>query len=258
MLQNLNTPLGLINLYSVLPIIGSIVSVLVQMFLLFKYGKKVRYILFSALYGFYSVVGNYLGSFVRVITYGSNRKRGMLESVTGNYGKHFIGTVIFIAVFAGICTYVLYKVLLKKTESWEKTFFVVTDALSVGFLIQHIFGRFGCFFNGCCYGNAYEGFGAMRFPYSDVSYKVFPSQLFEIILTSFLLLLIIILIIKNKHIFGIALSGFAVIIFLSEIWIDKKGTRLFYGFSVIQFFAILLLALGIIHILYAKKLEKGL
>lgn len=48
--------------------------------------------------------------------------------------------------------------------------------------LAQAFGRIGCFFNGCCYGIPYEGFGALHYPvgaYPPSGIGLFPSQLTE-------------------------------------------------------------------------------
>lgn len=60
--------------------------------------------------------------------------------------------------------------------------------------LAQAFGRIGCFFNGCCYGIPYEGFGAIHYPagaYPPAEIGLFPSQLTE---SAFLFLLTALLI----------------------------------------------------------------
>ena len=45
------------------------------------------------------------------------------------------------------------------------------DILGVGLMLALVFGRLGCFFNGCCYGKPTNSFISVRFPYDSLSYQ---------------------------------------------------------------------------------------
>lgn len=258
MFPTIETPVGTFELYGLAAILGAVVAVVVQMILLYRWTRQWRCILFSALYGLYSWLGGYGSSVVRLLSYeDGGRTGGFWNNVAGDYGKHYLGTVLVIAVLAVPGTFALYKLLFRQQREWKKYMLHVTNALAVGILLQHIFGRLGCFARGCCFGIPYQGIFSVTFPYGEVSYAVFPTQLFEILCALVLLIIIGILLHRGKAVFGIALTGFAVIIILSEFLIDKRGTRLFYGISVIQWFAILLGIIGVGYIIWMGKLQKA-
>ncbi len=257
MFQIIETPLGSLDLYDLLTVLGAVLSVLVQMILLYRWTGKWRSILFSALYGLYSWAGGYGSSIVRILSYDDGGKTdGFWKSVAGDYGKHYLGTVLVIAILALPATVILYRLMFRKEKECNQYIRYVTNALAVGILIQHICGRFGCFVRGCCFGIPYQGFLSVTFPYGQVSYPVFPTQLFEIVCTILLLLFISILIVKKKSVFGTTLIGFSVIVFLSEFLMDKRGTRLFYNVTVIQWFAILLCLFGIVLAIWFQRMKK--
>lgn len=257
MFQIIETPLGSLDLYDLMAIFGAVISVLAQMVLLYRWTGKWRSILFSALYGLYSWVGGYGSSIVRVLSYDDGGKTdGFWKSVAGDYGKHYLGTVLVIAILAVPATAMLYRLMFRKGKECNRYILYVTNALAVGILVQHICGRFGCFARGCCFGMPYQGFLSITFPYGQVSYSVFPTQLFEILCTSLLLLLISILIVKKKAVFGVTLMGFSVIIFLSEFLMDQRGTRLFYNLTVIQWFAMLLCLFGIALTIWLQRMKR--
>ncbi|HPC95950.1 MAG TPA: prolipoprotein diacylglyceryl transferase [Sedimentisphaerales bacterium] len=45
------------------------------------------------------------------------------------------------------------------------------DALAVGLMLALVFGRIGCFLNGCCYGKPTDLPWAVRFPYGSFAYR---------------------------------------------------------------------------------------
>jgi len=57
----------------------------------------------------------------------------------------------------------------------------VTDALAPSIALGHMFGRLGCFFEGCCYGKACAAPWAVKFPPPHVMAGVpaHPTQLYE-------------------------------------------------------------------------------
>jgi phosphatidylglycerol:prolipoprotein diacylglycerol transferase len=57
----------------------------------------------------------------------------------------------------------------------------IADAFAPSIALGHMFGRLGCFFEGCCYGKACSLPWAVRFPLSHVmgSTPVHPTQLYE-------------------------------------------------------------------------------
>ncbi len=248
MLPMIRTPWGEIELYYAAQTAGAIVSVLVQMVLLYRAFRNFRSLWFAPLYGLYSWLGGLAGSLIRVLSY-TSFEGTLWENVTGNYGKHFIGTVLVAAVLAVPCIWLLHKILYQGRRDWKKDMTPVTNSLAVGILIQHIFGRLGCFARGCCYGIPSNGIFSMTFPYASVSYSVFPSQLFEMIGTVLLLLITVWFVCRKKAVFGGVICGFSCLIFLSEFLMDKRGTTMYYHLTVIQWFAVLLFCLGIVHLI---------
>ena len=45
------------------------------------------------------------------------------------------------------------------------------DILGVGLMLALVFGRLGCFFNGCCFGKPTNSFISVRFPYGSLAYE---------------------------------------------------------------------------------------
>ena len=146
-------------------------------------------------------------------------------------GTHFIGIVIASCVFLPLIFGWIYK----------ENAVEMLDVVAFFFPIQHIFNRLGCYSEGCCYGIPMSGALSVRFPDEVLSYRVFPSQLFEAFCMVILLVLIIVLFVKKKHIFNITMAGFGLSILVSECFMDKRGTVMYMGFTVIQLAAVLLI-----------------
>ena len=191
-------------------------------------------------------VGPFLGSMIRNLTYPltGNFTEDALRVIYGG-GNHFIGTVI-VSFFI---LPVLYRKLYKKEAE------AVLNAMAFYFVIQHFFSRIGCFFEGCCYGIPVHGGLAVKFPDDVLTYKVFPSQLFEAACMLFLMAVLIILYRKGKDIFYVCIAGFAIVIIISEIFMDKSGTVMYLNLSVIQIAAILLLTSTIICCLHRRRIQ---
>ncbi len=57
----------------------------------------------------------------------------------------------------------------------------VADCLAPGIALGHVFGRFGCLFNGCCFGSPSTLPWAIQFPHDHTTYPahVHPAQVYE-------------------------------------------------------------------------------
>ena len=86
--------------------------------------------------------------------------------------KVFEGGLVFFGGFCGAALILLGMCIWRKWAIWK-----VADLVAPALALGHAFGRMGCLLNGCCYGFAYEGFGAFR--YVDENHGTFPLQLFS-------------------------------------------------------------------------------
>ena len=86
--------------------------------------------------------------------------------------KVFEGGLVF---FGGFCAAAICLLVMCSWRKWAV--WKVADLVSPALALGHAFGRMGCLLNGCCYGFAYEGFGAFR--YMHVEHGTFPLQLFS-------------------------------------------------------------------------------
>lgn len=163
-------------------------------------------------------------------------------------GTHFIGIVIASCVFLPLIFGWIYK------ENAAE----MLDIVAFFFPIQHIFNRLGCFSEGCCYGIPMSGALSVKYPDEVLSYRVFPSQLFEAFCMVILLVLIIVLFVKKKHIFYITMAGFGLSILVSECFMDKRGTVMYMGLTVIQLSALLLIIITLFSWRIGKRKKKHL
>jgi phosphatidylglycerol:prolipoprotein diacylglycerol transferase len=120
--------------------------------------------------------------------------------------------------------------------------------------VAQAFGRIGCFFNGCCYGIPYEGFGAVYYPegaYPPSGIGLFPSQLTE---SAFLFLLtpVLIWILSKNNQPGLT-TGYYLILygifrFINEFFrSDPRGAIGFLSTS--QFISLFIIASGLLFLL---------
>jgi prolipoprotein diacylglyceryltransferase len=258
MFPYINTPFFELEVYYAAPVAGAVIAVLLQMFLLYRWTKKIISILYAGVFGICSWLGAYGSTAVRLTTLETvNDFQSFWQGFLAGNVKHYLGEVIVIALLAIPLAILFHKVLPGRRKDWSTSVLMVTDAMAPSILLVWIFARIGCLARGCCFGIPYTGIFAIRFPQGEVSYAVFPTQIFEIACALLLFAGIVFLHRKKKPVFGVTLVGYAVIIFISEFFMDKRGTHTYYDFSMIQFFAVLLLVLGTAHIFYLKKLAGG-
>lgn len=240
------------NSYFLLINMGSILGILIFFNLCkreSKSWKKALALLFISI--LVIETGSFAGKFVRFLSYGEgiDIRKIFIE----NHGTHFIGRVIFtVIVFPWF-----YRLVYRSTkQEWEK----YLDLLCIFMAFQHIFNRAACLSNGCCMGKFYNG--PFAFQYSSgtetgpgYSYPVYPTQLFEMICMILLLALLFVLYRMKKRLLVVFCSGFSVTIFLSEFMMDKQGTILVFGFSVIQFAALLLVGIAFLYVIVRKRID---
>lgn len=259
MIETIYTRYGTIDFYYVSANIGSILAIFTVAVLLYRtYRKEApwKHILLTILLCAGLVyIGGYTSTWIRQLSFGTYKDmRELFQNIANGYGNHFIGRVITIALLYLPCYRILYPFVFKEKKRWLSDGIESIEILSFFILIQHIFNRLGCLCRGCCFGVPYQGVFALQFKnIGIVEYPVFPTQLFEIFGMGVLLLFAAFLFHRGKSIFGITLCGFGVVIWLSEFFMDKRGTRLFLGFSVIQYAAFFVLLLGILYIFIQKK-----
>lgn len=122
--------------------------------------------------------------------------------------------------------------------------------------LSHGFGRLGCFFAGCCYGDKTDSIFGVQFPF--LPFKVYPTQLFEAIFLLIIFAITVTLAFKKNfnYNFPIYFISYGIFRFFIEfIRGDHRGS-LIDGITPSQFWSIILFILGIISIFLIKYKEK--
>jgi len=125
--------------------------------------------------------------------------------------------------------------------------------------LAQAFGRIGCFFNGCCYGVPYEGFGAVHYPigaYPPSGIGLFPAQLTESFFL-FVLTAALLGILKKSRTpgftSGVYLISYGIFRFINEFFrSDPRGSLLFLSTS--QWISLGIITLGILFFLKLPQL----
>ena len=126
----------------------------------------------------------------------------------------------------------------------------LTDALPfipIGITIAHAFGRFGCFWGGCCYGVKAD----WGLPCGDgVDGNVVPTQLFEM---SFLILLAVVMAVlyfkfKFNYNFAVYTISYGIWRFIIEFFRADERGKFIGNISPSQFWSILMVLIGIGYI----------
>ena len=225
-----------VHMYGVMIALGILATFIV----LFTYGKKIGlapsfldFIYYDAIVaiaiGFVSAA-----AFQGLYNFIEDPSRGF--SMDG--GITFIGGLI-----GGAGVFILIYFLIRKKLKGR-----LYDMLSLApccILIAHALGRVGCFFAGCCYGKETNSFLGVQFPGETV--KVHPTMLYE---AAFLFILFAVcsylLLKKNfKHNMSLYLVTYGVFRFLIEFVRDDHRGKLLGFITPSQFWAILMVGLGI-------------
>ena len=134
----------------------------------------------------------------------------------------------------------------------------LTDALPfipIGITIAHAFGRLGCFFAGCCYGKAAD----WGIQFETTSEPVIPTQLFECIFLFVLSGVMALLYFKFKFNcnFGVYAIAYGVWRFIIEFFRDDSRGSFIPGLTPSQFWAIVMVLLGIGYFFLYKYVLKN-
>lgn len=170
----------------------------------------------------------------------------------------FIGGLIGgVASFLGVWNIYMYVVRPRTKIKWLNAEMnaTLTDALPfipIGITIAHAFGRFGCFWAGCCYGVEAEwGLPCGR----GVIGNVMPIQLFEMSFLIVLSVVMAVLYFKFKFYYNFALYPIAYGIwrFIIEFYRgDERGQFIGTSLSPSQFWSIFMVLIGI-GFIFAQK-----
>ncbi|MBQ6240658.1 MAG: prolipoprotein diacylglyceryl transferase [Firmicutes bacterium] len=183
-----------------------------------------------------------------MVSYGLNH---VLEDIkTGNFafvkstGLVFYGGLIggIAGAFTGI------------RITHETRYSMLVNALVPCIPFGHAIGRIGCLFAGCCYGIAYNGFGAINLSSVGISYSVFPVQLLEAILN--MVLFIGLSMYSRKRtvgfmLFYIYLIYYSMIRFLLEFLRGDIIRGIYLGLSSSQWISLCLFFISLIFLFFS-------
>jgi phosphatidylglycerol:prolipoprotein diacylglycerol transferase len=101
------------------------------------------------------------------------------EEFAGNLSEIFMvqhGGLVFYGGLVGATIAGIFYLHLKKLPLWN-----VADIVAPSIALGYVFGRLGCFMNGCCYGRACEAPWAVHFPADHATHgaPVHPTELYD-------------------------------------------------------------------------------
>ncbi len=159
--------------------------------------------------------------------------KGLFHGSGMGTATHFLGRVLFAALLLPI----LLSLMWKECSCMKQAM----NASALYFLIQHFFNRIACWMNGCCNGILIESLHVR-----------FPSQFFE----AGMMLLVLILLGKNirkgDSFFGQSMLIYAMVIFVSENFIDQPEVPRVFMLTSVQTGALLLSFLAVWYIRKSK------
>lgn len=237
-----------IHMYGILIAIGILAAVKV----LYTYSRKnkisEKFIDFTFYNGLFSTFFGFLSAtiFQGLYNYIKNPENGFIL----NEGFTFLGGLI-----GGTISFlIIYNIFKNK---YKEKLSDIISILPCSILIAHAFGRIGCFFAGCCYGNTTNSIFGIQFP--GLTEKVLPTQLFEAIFLFILFAVCSYLYLKNNNknnliIYTISYGTFR---FLIEFLRGDDRGMLFNTFlSPSQIWSIILILIGIILIFFNKNIKE--
>jgi phosphatidylglycerol---prolipoprotein diacylglyceryl transferase len=146
----------------------------------------------------------------------------------------------------------------KKMDFWK-----ISDILAPGLALGHVFGRIGCFLNGCCYGKPNSWgitYSAKFFPGCKYpGHALHPVQLYEAA-TNLLLAVVLCFFlkkVKRGQVLAIYIFLYGIIRFCDEFFRgDHSPEDLYFGtFTPAQFIGLFLIPIGIGLFIYFQKKE---
>ena len=153
------------NTYGVILVVGFLAAVFLMRKLACRSGENPEYITNTALY---TLIAGVIGARVFYVIHNVSQFRGDPLSVFATWqgGLEFLGGFV-----AGVTVAIIY---LRMNKRNIRRYF---DILAVGLMFGLAFGRIGCFFSGCCFGEPVDAVWAIRFPYASDVYRsqVYPN-----------------------------------------------------------------------------------
>ncbi len=145
--------------YGMMMVIGFLAAVTVIRLLSRRFTRDPQHITNAALY---SLIAGVIGARVFFVVHYFDQFRGDPLGVFAiwNGGLELLGGVLL--AIAVILSYIRYHKLPLRHY---------LDVLAIGLMMALVFGRIGCFLNGCCYGKPTDLPWAVRFPYGSFAFR---------------------------------------------------------------------------------------
>ncbi len=232
------------------------VGVAAALFILYFFGSRKKVSEKFLDFVFYNTLAAVLGGFgsaalfQAVYDYIEDPSAGF----TFNGGITFIGGLI-----GGVVVFLAIYFILRPRLDGRLTqmISIIPCAITAG----HGFGRVGCFFAGCCYGNPTDSFLGVVFPaYGCPDYPVHPTQLYEAAFLFILCGICAYLVMKKNFRYNmcIYLAAYGVFRFCLEfVRGDRRGEFLF-GITPSQFWSIVMVFASVgVYFLLKKAFAKA-
>ena len=162
------------------------------------------------------------------------------------------GFVLGGATFYGglLCALVIWPLLLLIKKKRTVSIYQRLCDIAPGIPLGHMFGRIGCFFDGCCFGAPTSGPFGVVFPEGSHPYEFYggpvaihPTQLYEAF--ALLLIFVIILLLGKKNGFPLYFILYGIARFTIECFrADSRGSLFGLPLSPAQLISVVLILLG--------------
>jgi phosphatidylglycerol:prolipoprotein diacylglycerol transferase len=155
------------------------------------------------------------------------------------------GGLVFYGGLVGAALACVFYVRAKGLPLWK-----VADALAPSVALGYVFGRLGCFMNGCCYGSVCSWPWAVHFPNNHETYPqgVHPTQLYESLMNVGLYAALVWLYRHKRfdgQVFAAYLMGYAALRWAGEAFRGDYAVRYLGGWATpAQLFGVLVFAAG--------------
>ena len=138
------------------------------------------------------------------------------------------------------------------SKVYDQDFHRIMNCLAIPVLVAQALGRLGCYFNGCCYGKAYSGIGAVI--HQDI--YVYPTQFMESLICVIISIVLLFFPFDYRYILYCLFYG--ICRFIIELFRGDDVRGHFGLLSTSQWISIAFIAYGLRGIYLKNKREKSL
>ena len=234
------------------------VGVAAALFILYYFGKKKNVSEKFLDFVFYNTLAAVLGGFGSAALF-----QAIYDYIEDpSAGFSFNGGITFIGgLIGGVVVFLAVYFILRPRLDGRLTQMIgiIPCAITAG----HAFGRVGCFFAGCCYGNKTDSIFGVLFP--GHSSPVHPTQLYEAAFLFIICGICAYLVMKKNfnYTFCVYLSTYGVFRFLLEFVRGDHRGRFLFGITPSQFWSIVMIfaSVGVYFLLknaFAKAEKEAL